>query len=121
LYRRDVRGPLQGLNILGFARVVFFGGIRVKTEWGLEEKKLVVTLHFLFDPLYLTESQLVSFKMSLCQDEPKFGHGMRQYFSFAPEYRNLNHGKPFIAYTHIPTHGARVFWSIANRDSQPSK
>ncbi|KAJ5986009.1 hypothetical protein N7522_013205 [Penicillium canescens] len=30
--------------------------------------------------------------MSLCQDEPKFGHDMRQHFSFAPGYRNLNHG-----------------------------
>ncbi|OGE56551.1 hypothetical protein PENARI_c003G09498 [Penicillium arizonense] len=30
--------------------------------------------------------------MSLCQDELKFGHEMRQHFSFAPGYRNLNHG-----------------------------
>ncbi|OQD82191.1 hypothetical protein PENANT_c023G10429 [Penicillium antarcticum] len=30
--------------------------------------------------------------MSLCQDEPEFGHEMRRHFSFAPVYRNLNHG-----------------------------
>ncbi|KAJ5771433.1 uncharacterized protein N7511_003484 [Penicillium nucicola] len=30
--------------------------------------------------------------MPLGQDEPTFGHEMRQHFSFAPGYRNLNHG-----------------------------